>query len=121
MTGRMEGRPRILVVEDEMMVAMGLEMALEDAGYQVVGPFGRLDQALKAARSEQMDMALLDVNVRGDEVFPVARILSARGIPYAFLTGYGRESLPAEFLSGCVLSKPFQAATLVATVKSMCP
>jgi DNA-binding response OmpR family regulator len=111
---------RILVIEDEMMVAMGLEMALEDAGYEVVGPFGRLDQALDAARNGQMDMALLDVNVRGDAIFPVADVLAARGIPFAFLTGYGREALPIAFKSGRVLSKPFQSDRLLTTVQSMC-
>lgn len=109
----------VLVIEDEMMVAMGLEMALEDAGYEVIGPFGRLDQAIEAARSGQMDVALLDVNVRGDEVFPVADILAARGVPFAFLTGYGRETLPARFGSSRVLSKPFQAGQLVAAVRAM--
>lgn len=115
------GHRRILVIEDEMMVAMGLEMALEDAGYEVVGPFGRLDQALDAARNSQMDLALLDVNVRGEAIFPVAAVLAARGIPFVFLTGYGRESLPAEFASGRILSKPFQADVLVATVQAMSP
>lgn len=118
MNGR-SGAKRILVIEDEMMVAMGLEMALMEAGYEVVGPFGRLDQALEAARNGQMDLALLDVNVRGDAIFPVAEILTARGIPFAFLTGYGRETLPVEFKAGRVLSKPFQAERLLATIKSM--
>ncbi|CAA7614938.1 response regulator [Magnetospirillum sp. UT-4] len=110
---------RVLVIEDEMMVAMGLEMALEDAGYDVVGPFGRLDQALDAACNERMDVALLDVNVRGEDIFPVADILAARGIPYVFLTGYGRDILPARFGSGRILSKPFQAIQLVAAVREL--
>lgn len=114
------GAKRILVIEDEMMVAMGLEMALEDAGYKVVGPFGRLDQALDAARNGQMDLALLDVNVRGETIFPVAEVLAARNIPFAFLTGYGREMLPDGFRTGQVLTKPFQADRLLATVQSLC-
>lgn len=114
------GAKRILVIEDEMMVAMGLEMALADAGYEVVGPFGRLDQALDAARNGQMDLALLDVNVRGEAIFPVADVLTARGIPFAFLTGYGRETLPVGFKAGHVLSKPFRADRLLATIQSMC-
>lgn len=114
------GAKRILVIEDEMMVAMGLEMALADAGYEVVGPFGRMDQALDAARNGQMDLALLDVNVRGEAVFPVADVLAARGIPFAFLTGYGSEALPVGFKAGRILSKPFQADRLLATVQSMC-
>lgn len=114
------GRRRVLVIEDEMMVAMGLEMALADAGYEVIGPFGRLEQALEAARNDQVDVALLDVNLRGEPVFPVADALAARGIPYAFLTGYGRESLPAGVDCRRILSKPFQATALVATVQAMC-
>ncbi|HLO76626.1 MAG TPA: response regulator [Magnetospirillum sp.] len=114
------GTKRILVIEDEVMVAMGIEMALADAGYEVVGPFGRLDQALDAARNGQMDVALLDVNVRGEAIFPVADILAARGIPFVFLTGYGRETLPIGFKAGRVLSKPFQPLALLSTVKSMC-
>lgn len=114
------GAKRILVIEDEMMVAMGLELALADAGYDIVGPFGRMDQAMDAARNGQMDLALLDVNVRGEAIFPVAEILAARGIPFAFLTGYGREMLPIGFKAGRVLSKPFQSGTLLAAVQSMC-
>lgn len=114
-----EGAARILVVEDEMLVAMSLEMALEGAGFEVVGPFGRLEQALDAARNGQMDAALLDVNVRGEPIFPVADILAARGIPYAFLTGYGREALPDRFCDSPVLSKPFQPENLMMAIHHM--
>jgi DNA-binding response OmpR family regulator len=114
-----DGATRILVIEDELMVAMSLEMALEGAGYEVIGPFGRLEQALDVARNGQMDMALLDVNVRGEAIFPVADVLTARGIPYAFLTGYGREAIPARFDADQVLSKPFLADKLMATVRGM--
>lgn len=110
---------RVLVIEDEMIVAMGLEMVLEDAGYEVLGPFGCLDQALDAARNGQMDMALLDVNVRGEAIFPVADVLATRGIPYAFLTGYGREAFPTEFNADRVLSKPFHPDQLISTVRAM--
>ena len=109
-------RPRVLVVEDELMVAMGLELVLADAGYEVVGPLGRLDDALAAARVEEVDFALLDVNLRGAEVYPVADVLSGRGIPFTFLTGYGREALPARHAGGSILSKPFEASKLRATV-----
>lgn len=115
---RKPGR-RILVVEDELMVAMGLEMVLADAGYVVVGPIGRFEQALEAAADGEVDFALLDVNVRGEEVYPVADILSKRGIPYAFLTGYGRESLPKSQNAARVLSKPFNATQLLAAVDAM--
>jgi CheY-like chemotaxis protein len=107
---------RVLVVEDELLVAMGLEMVLTDAGCHVVGPIGRLDEAMAAAATEEVDVALLDVNLRGHPVFPVADALAARGIPFVFLTGYGRETLPASHAHGRMLSKPFEATELVAVV-----
>lgn len=115
MTQQKAGR-RILVVEDELMVAMGLEMVLADAGYVVIGPVGRVEQALKAATADEFDFALLDVNVRGEEIYPVADILEKRGIPFAFLTGYGRDSLPRDQVKARVLSKPFNASELLAAV-----
>lgn len=115
MTEQQPGR-RILVVEDELMVAMGLEMVLNDAGYEVIGPVGRVEQAMQTAADEEFDFALLDVNVRGEEIYPVADLLSKRGIPFAFLTGYGRDSLPHNQINARVLSKPFNAAELLAAV-----
>lgn len=112
---------RILIVEDETMIAMGLEALFESAGYAVVGPFGRIEQALAAARDSPIDAALLDVNLRGDLVFPVADVLRARNIPFAFLTGYGPDSLPPRYLKSRVFSKPVQGAKLVAAVVDMVP
>jgi DNA-binding response OmpR family regulator len=79
---------RILVVEDETALAMSLEMLLEIEGYSVVGPIGRLDQALLAAESELLDAALLDINIVGGMVFPVAEALDRRGVPVLLVTGY---------------------------------
>lgn len=110
---------RVLVVEDELMVAMGLEMALSDAGCVVLGPIGRFDQAMHAASTETADAALLDVNLRGTDVYPIADQLAARGIPFAFLTGYGRETLPPRFAGQRMLSKPFQPERLLAAVDAM--
>lgn len=111
--------PRILVVEDELMVAMGLEMVLNEAGYTVIGPVGRLEQAMQAAASEGIDLALLDVNVRGQEIYPVADILYERGIPFAFLTGYGKETIPDNRRGTPLLSKPLKADDLLAAVKRL--
>lgn len=80
--------PRILVVEDETALAMSLEMVLEMEGYSIVGPIARLDAALQAAEREQLDAALLDVNIIGGLVFPVADILERRGVPVLIVTGY---------------------------------
>jgi DNA-binding response OmpR family regulator len=118
MTKSRAGR-RVLVVEDEFMVAMGLEMVLSDAGYTVIGPIGRFDQALEAATVHEVDFALLDVNVRGVEVFPIADILAKRGIPFAFLTGYDKETIPLGPVKANVLSKPFKATELLAAVDAM--
>jgi DNA-binding response OmpR family regulator len=110
-------RERVLVVEDEAMVALGLEMVLTDAGCDVVGPIGKVDEALATVRDAEVDFALLDVNLHGDEVFPVADALVERGIPFAFLTGYGRDSLPPHHAGGRILFKPFDVSRLVALVK----
>lgn len=112
-------RRRVLVVEDELMVAMGIEMILSEAGWDVVGPVGRYDDAIEAARSGQTDIAVLDVNLRGVEVFPVADMLAARNIPFAFLTGYGRETIPQRFSGRTVLPKPFRAEKLLQTVSGL--
>jgi DNA-binding response OmpR family regulator len=84
---------RVLVVEDEILVALLVEDMLADAGCVVVGPFSRVPQALAAAKTEPIDIALLDVNVAGEMVFPVAHALEERGIPFLFVTGYYPESL----------------------------
>lgn len=98
---------RVLVVEDESLVAMFLEDVLEDLGHQMLGPFSRVDAALAAAQSEDFDVAILDVNVNGQAIFPVAEAIAAREIPFIFSTGYGQKSLPEEYRSRPTLDKPF--------------
>ena len=100
-------RLRVLVVEDESLVAMFLEDVLEDLGHQMVGPYSRVDAALAAAQAEDFDVAILDVNVNGQAIFPVAEAIAARGIPFIFSTGYGQKSLPEEYRSRPTLDKPF--------------
>lgn len=100
-------RLRILVVEDESLVAMFLEDVLEDLGHQMVGPYSRVEAALSAARVEEFDVAILDVNVNGQAIFPVAEAIAARSIPFVFSTGYGQKSLPEEYRSRPTLDKPF--------------
>lgn len=98
---------RILVVEDESLVAMFLEDVLEDLGHQMLGPYYRVDAALVAAQSEDFDVAILDVNVNGQAIFPVADAIATRGIPFIFSTGYGQKSLPEKYRSRPTLDKPF--------------
>jgi CheY-like chemotaxis protein len=109
---------RVLVVEDELMIAMGLEVYLSHLGCEVVGPVGEVGPALEAARSAAVDMALLDINLRGEEVYPVADALAERGIPFAFLTGYDRSSVPTHYRAP-VLAKPFQPPQLVTALASL--
>src|SRR5215210_847932 len=90
-------RCRVLVVEDEAMIAMLVEDMVVDFGSEVVGPASRMDEALGLARQAELDAAILDINVGGDVIFPVADVLQARGIPLIFATGYGSKSLPQRF------------------------
>lgn len=108
----LKGR-RILVVEDELMIAMLVEDMLADLGCTVVGPAHTLDAALKLVESEgQIDAALLDVNLAGQPVFPVADALRARHVPPIFSTGYGEAGLRESDAGAPVLQKPFRAGDL---------
>lgn len=118
----MENTPvprRILLVEDEMLVAMLLEDMLVEAGHTIVGPVARIEQAVEAARSEPIDLAILDVNVGGEEVYPVAEALAAREIPFAFATGYGAQGLREPWQDRPALQKPFQRSDLFRMVAEL--
>ncbi|WP_119459496.1 response regulator [Rhodospirillaceae bacterium SYSU D60014] len=99
---------RILVVEDEMLVAMLMEDMLMDLGYEVVGTASRINTAVEMAQRETFDAAILDVNLNGQEAYPVADVLIARGIPFAFATGYGETGVREPYRSHPTLQKPFQ-------------
>ncbi|MBU1347758.1 MAG: response regulator [Alphaproteobacteria bacterium] len=112
LTGR-----RILVVEDESLVAMLLETILEDMGCTPVGPIATVDEALEiVADDPSLDAALLDVNVAGREVFPVASALKARNVPFVFSTGYGEGGLPDEWRGQATIQKPFTENTIRAAL-----
>nr|WP_315049537.1 response regulator [uncultured Brevundimonas sp.] len=116
----LQGR-RVLVVEDEALVAMLLETILEDMGCTPVGPASNIDEGEALARDEAaFDAALLDVNVAGRQVFPVAAALKARGVPFVFSTGYGEGGLPDEWRGNPTIQKPFtEAAIRDALMKAM--
>ncbi|HET7634418.1 MAG TPA: response regulator [Burkholderiales bacterium] len=99
---------RVLLVEDESVVAMLLEDILGELGCKVVGPVARVDKAIEMAQHETLDAAILDVNLNGHDVYPVADALAARSIPFIFATGYGRDSLRPPYDDRPLLQKPFQ-------------
>jgi DNA-binding response OmpR family regulator len=99
---------RILLVEDEGVIAMLLEDILTQSGHEVVGPVARMDGAMAMAQRETLDAAILDVNLNGQEVYPVAAVLAARGIPFVFATGYDKGRLRAPYQDRPTLTKPFQ-------------
>ena len=107
---------RILVVEDEMIVAMLIEDLLAEMGAVVMGPASRNAQALDLVAAEAPDGAILDVNLGDETTVPVARVLRERGIPFAFATGYGASGVPEEFAGTPHLPKPFRESELAATL-----
>ena len=118
----MSGDPkRILVVEDEPIVAIALQDMLADLGYEVVGPALRLAGALALARTEAIDAAILDVNMGDGDSYGVAAELRARGIPYLFATGYGRDGLAAGHEATAVLQKPYRESQVDAALRRLLP
>jgi CheY-like chemotaxis protein len=111
-TARLDGL-RVLIVEDELVVAMELEALLRDLGYIVLDPAPTVKKALGILADERPDVAVLDVNLRGECVAPVAEALKAQGIGFVLLTGYGSERLREKALQGVTrLRKPFDAREL---------
>lgn len=110
---------RVLVVEDEGSVALLIEGMLEDLGCNVVASVATLRRALIAARTEALDFAVLDVNLDGELVFPVAEILKGRQLPFIFSTGYGRVGVPEGFRDCEVLNKPYAIEDLKTKLFSM--
>ena len=113
--------PRLLVVEDEYLIRMLLEDMLDDLGYRVAAAVGTLAEAREAAASGDFQAAILDVNVDGEQIFPVADILMKRGLPFVFVTGYGEGSLPDTYRGRPALQKPFQADRLKQMLEGLLP
>jgi CheY-like chemotaxis protein len=99
---------RVLLVEDELMIRMLLEDMLGELGYTVAAEAAHLDEALEATRNADFDLAILDVNLDGQPISPVADALVARGTPFVFATGYGERGLPESYRDRPTLKKPFQ-------------
>ena len=111
-------QPCVLLVEDEMCLAMMLQDLLEDAGYRVLKA-SRVPAALTIAGDADIDAAILDVNVAGSEVFPVADELRRRGVPFMFASGYGDRGVPGEFRDYPMLQKPYDPAALGSMLRNV--
>lgn len=114
-TGPLSGA-RILVVEDEPLIALEVADHLASAGADIVGPAGTIEDARRLVAKSAFDAALLDANLAGRSVHEVAADLTMKGVPFAFVSGYGRQALPSAFKEAPLLAKPFGARQLVATV-----
>ena len=109
---------RLLVVEDELLVALDIESILNEAGLAVIGPASSAAEALGLLAGSEPDAALIDANLSGEPITAVARALADRGIPFAYVTGYGRESLPGDFQAP-IVPKPFDADQLLAAARRL--
>ena len=97
---------RILIVEDEPLIAFEVEQSLTDAGFAVVGVAARVEEALAMVEDGALDAAVLDANLHRVSAAPVAIALTARGLPFVITTGYTREQLPEGFEAGTLIEKP---------------
>jgi DNA-binding response OmpR family regulator len=115
--GLLAGR-RILIVEDETLISMLLETMVADLGGAIVASATRLSRAMEIVRdgSVAIDLAILDVNLGGEEAFPIAEVLAERGVPFAFSTGYGSAGLPARWRDRPTLQKPFTETQVAAVL-----
>jgi two-component SAPR family response regulator len=110
---------RVLVVEDDYLIAQLLDEMLRSIGCVVLGPLPRLADALDAAARETCDVAVLDVNLGGERVYPVAEVLSERNVPFVFVTGYSSGALPREYAEQPRLGKPFKAQQLIRALSNL--
>ncbi len=119
MADRRLAAPRVLVVEDEMTVAMLIEDMVCELRYEIAAVASRVEDAMRLLDSDSFDLAILDVHLDGKTVFPFAEALDAREIPYLFATAYGTRGIPSEFREHLVLQKPFGPVELRTALMSV--
>ena len=112
-------RNRVLIVEDEPLVAEDLRAVLVDAGFEIAGVAFRVAGALSLIESVGCDAAIVDANLAGASAAPVAAALSARGLPFVVLSGYTREQLRSEFSAGFFIQKPYRLTELIEGLSSI--
>ena len=118
MAGDLQGK-RILVIEDEYFIAADLKRALAEQGAIVIGPAGDLQQGVALVNNEQIDAAVLDVNLEGAKSYPIAEQLARQSVPYLLLTGYDCWSLPEDYKTVPRLPKPFQMNAVLEAVSGL--
>ena len=114
----LEGQ-RVLVVEDEMLVLMAIEDMLTDLGCTSISVAGTIDKALHLIETEPFDLVTLDLNLNGKHSYPVARVLTERGVPFVFSTGYGEHGIDQAFNGHPVLNKPYLPEEFVAVLAGL--
>ena len=112
MTAKRPQGGSVFLVEDEVMIRMMVADMLEELGYSIAAEAGDISEAIRLAQSTDFDLAILDVNVNGKVISPVADLIKARNRPFIFATGYGSSGLPEEYRDRPSLQKPFQIETL---------
>ncbi len=112
-------RPRVLILEDEPLIAMLVEDWLTELGYEPIGPCGAVGEALELVRSQDLEAAILDISVRNDTSYPVADLLKSRTVPFAFATGRNGDAMPARFEGTPMLTKPYDFQTMRAVLKAL--
>ena len=120
---RSDGRPwhggRVLVCDDNLLMAEVVAEFLRECGLEPVGPVGQLESAIPMARERALDGAILDINLRGRPCFPICAILSARRIPFVFLTGNLAAAIPIEYRGVTLVTKPFEPIDMKETLADM--
>jgi PAS domain S-box-containing protein len=109
---RVGPRKRVLLVEDESLIAMMMDQTLRDLAFDVVGPFGTVREAIDAVERTPIDAGILDINLGGEMAYPIARLLQARKVPFVFMTGYGTDTVAAPFPDVRILQKPLERDVL---------
>lgn len=112
---------RILIVEDEYLVALYLEELLTEMGHQVIGIASRITEALEISRDAEIDFAVLDINLAGTQSFAVADVLRQRDIPFVFASGYGNDGLVDGYRHETVLRKPYEPQHLKEAIAAVVP
>ena len=118
MTTTRPPRGSVFLVEDEVMIRMMVADMLEELGYKVAAEAGDIAEAMRLAQSAEFDLAILDVNVNGKVISPVADLIKAKGRPFIFASGYGSSGLPEQYRDRPALQKPFQIDALGKTIET---